>query len=455
MEHSLPYTKAEVLRFDLSRRITQRNFLAVLVSGFTLVMLLLLASAAIAVQNSREIQDEAQELITEQSLTLRLMNQMRLEQATLNAVFYQLTHDPESINRGDLVRQLDTATETVSRLVSNARTTPEAHLWAELEHSAQGFSEEAKRLIASENLSDASVKDLFRRHDAVVTVVRQLAIASSERARKAESRITSQTQVLVDESVWLLGGSLLLALVCAILTVRFAAALFDRMERQASELSRVSWHMLQGQEEAARRFSHELHDELGQSLTALKANTTALTAENLGTRRADCLDLINESISNVRELSQLLRPVILDDFGLDAGLRWFAEKFETRSGIQVDYQSDFHGRVVDQTETHLFRIAQEALTNVARHSAATRVQIRLAAKDSRLILTIADNGRGLQGHERDKGIGLVGMRARARHAGGDFVVNSSEGSGVRIEVWVPLTLSPENAAKENAHPVGR
>jgi signal transduction histidine kinase len=447
-----------VSRPGLSRRITHRNLLAVLIGGLGLVMLSLLASAVIAVHNSREIQAHAEKLVREQSLTARLVNQMRLEQATLNAVFYELTNDPESIDRGDLVRQLDSATETLGRLVANASTTPEAGLWAELERSAQAFSSEARRLIASDKLSDVSVRGLFKQHDEVIRVVRQLANASSERARSAEASITEEAGDTLEESVGLLGGSLLLALICAVLTVRFAASLFQRMERQANELSRVSWHMLQGQEEAARRFSHELHDELGQSLTALKATISALTPENLPARRSDCLVMVDESIGNVRELSQLLRPVILDDFGLDAGLRWLSERFSQRTGIQVDYRAEFSGRLIDENETHLFRIAQEALTNVARHSGATRVQIRLTRKDDKVWLTVADNGRGLRISDgtTSTSIGMVGMRARARHAGGDFVVHSSDGTGLKVEVWVPAAVPSKGyAAEESPDSVSR
>ncbi len=440
----------------LAVHITERNLLRVLIGGFTLVMVLLLASAAISIHNSREIQQQAEELVREQSLTARLINQMRLEQATLNAVFYQLTRDPDSMDRGDLIRQLDAASETLSRVAANASTTPESALWSRLDRSALAFSGEARRLIASDNLSDDSIRDLFKLHDEVAAVVRQLATASSERARGVEVKITTEARSTASESLWLLGVSIILSLLCAIVTVRSTTTLFRNMEHQATELSRVSWHMLQGQEESARRFSHELHDELGQSLAALKANTNAVTRDNLEVRKADCLGLIDEAISNVRELSQLLRPVILDDFGLDASLRWLSEKFSSRNGIQVDYHSDFTGRVNDQTETHLFRIAQEALTNVARHSGATRVQIRLARKNERVSLSIADNGRGLQGgDEPGGGIGMVGMRVRARHAGGDFVVHSSEGNGVRVEVWVPVIPAAEHAAEEDAHPAGR
>jgi signal transduction histidine kinase len=164
---------------------------------------------------------------------------------------------------------------------------------------------------------------------------------------------------------------------------------------------------------------------------------------------------VDGAIRNVRELSQLLRPTILDDFGLDASLRWLAEKFTERTAIDVDYQSDFSGRLPDETETHLFRIAQEALTNVARHSKAQRVEVRLHANHSQLRLTIADNGVGLAqpGDATERGMGMIGMRARARSAGGEVAVRSLPDRGVSVEVQVPMGIS-ENA-KEDTHPVSR
>jgi signal transduction histidine kinase len=198
--------------------------------------------------------------------------------------------------------------------------------------------------------------------------------------------------------------------------------------------------MLESQETAARRFSHELHDELGQSLAAIKANVTALdsAAPPDPGRLEDCRRLIDEAIQNVRELSHLLRPTILDDFGLDAGIRWLAERFGQRTGIEVDYKSSFNGRLPDETETHLFRIVQEALTNIARHSGATRVAIALDRKGSRVHLTVKDNGHGFNGNRSD-GLGLVGMRARAQSIGGELTIDSSD--GVAIGLWAPLEVA--------------
>ena len=172
----------------------------------------------------------------------------------------------------------------------------------------------------------------------------------------------------------------------------------------------------------------------------MKASIASLSADSSNGRRQDCLNLVDGAIGNVRELSQLLRPTILDDFGLDASLRWLTERFQERTRIGVEYESDFSGRLADQTETHLFRIAQEALTNVARHSGAKQVRMRLQSDSSEVRLSISDDGTGLigGGNGKQKGLGIVGMRARARSAGGELMVLSREGLGLQVEARVPL-----------------
>jgi signal transduction histidine kinase len=153
----------------------------------------------------------------------------------------------------------------------------------------------------------------------------------------------------------------------------------------------------------------------------------------------DCLALVKNAIENTRDLSQLLRPSILDDFGLSDGLRWLADVFSQRMGIQVDFKSSLADRLGEETETQLFRIAQEALTNVARHANATAVRMQLTSALDRVDLTVSDNGEGIRHGSQRAGLGLVGMRARARAAGGTLNVESTPGKGVTITVKVPLT----------------
>jgi signal transduction histidine kinase len=453
-----------------SRRITPRNVIAVLAVGFALELILMVAASLIQARHSRSMEASADELVQEQLVTARLINEIQDEQGTLNAVFYELSSAKGSLDRANLITQLDETDRDIARILAAAANSPEAGVWHKLSGATGAFSTEARRLIAAGALSPVEYKELFGLHQQVIGMISQLVSAGSDRVRISKQQMARQSREAETYSVSLTAACFVLALVCAFLTLRLALDSIRRMEWQAEELGRVTWHMLEGQEVTARRMSHGLHDELGQSLTGVKANLGALTPGNLDARRADCLQLVDESIRNVRELSQLLRPVILDDFGLEAAIQWLTEGFSQRTGIRVDYQSTFHGRLADDTEIDLFRIAQEALTNVARHSAATEVTVRLAHDGERISLRVADNGRGIQEKSRERqpererqpdqdrrGLGVVGMRARARHAGGDLTLASAPGGGLIVEARVPFTeLTPDDGGPTlPANPAGK
>jgi signal transduction histidine kinase len=435
----------------LPQQINHRSILWVLMAGFTLVILLLLTAGFVGITSIRSIQQNAATLVERQQEATDLIDEIQSEQEALSAVFYRMAREPELLDRTNVLAELDQADQNISDIVSQTEGTPEAGMGNDLKKATEGFTAEARHLLAQKNASTLLSRDLFRRHRQVAEAVAKLLTSGRRQSQAAQQMITAQSKNLFTRSFLLLGGCLMLALVFSIATVRMTTTLFRKMEWQTSELSRVSWHMLENQETAARRFSHELHDELGQSLTAVKANIASLgRPENSERRLHDCMDLIDGAIRNVRELSQLLRPTILDDFGLDASLRWLSEKFMQRTGIEVDYSSDFSGRLPGETETHLFRIAQEALTNVARHSRARRVQINLSASQTQVRLSIADNGVGLTGGNgaTEQGLGMIGMRARARSADGELVIRSQPGGGLSIEVQVPKR-TPEHE-QENA-----
>jgi signal transduction histidine kinase len=424
------------------QQITFNSIFRVLVMGFSAVIVLLLAAGFIGVKNAQLIQESAGALVRNQLVTTRLIEELQREQDTVNAAFYKISRDPEAVDRNRQLSQLDEADHAIQRIVKEMSGTLEEPLWKDLSSATIAFSSEARRILAQRNVPGYSSRDLFRRHEEVVAMMAKVINGGYQRALNSQAQIEQRSKRLVNESFFLLGGCLLLALICAMVTVRITGDLFRKMEWQTGELSRVTWHMLENQETTARRFSHELHDELGQTLTALKANLLALGTEQLRerSRLEDCAQLVDQSIQNVRELSQLLRPTILDDFGLDAGLRWLSERFMQRTGIEVEYKSGFNERLPDESETHLFRIVQEALTNVARHSGASRVQIQLERDGKRVHLQLRDNGRGLQNSAGpgSNGMGLIGMRARARSVGGGLTVESPGNGGLNIELWAPL-----------------
>ena len=426
-----------------------------LIVGFSLVIVLLLTGAFLGIRNIHSIKENAARLVREQQVTSRLLEEVHRQQASLSEVFSILARDPDSVDYATILAQLNEADHNIGRIVAEGAQTPQRRLYDQLQQTSTAFSAEARRLLAVEEPETFSSQDLFRDHEAFISVVAKLIEASYHRAVAAEFQMDHRSERLVTESAAFLAACLILALVSTVLTVRLAARLLRRMEWQESELSRVSWHLLEDQESTARRFSHELHDELGQSLMAVKANLSALgAASNIDRARLeDCLRLVDESIGNVRQMSQLLRPTILDDFGLEAALRWLCEGFSHRTGVPAEFQSSLSGRLPDETETHLFRLTQEALTNVARHSGARHAGVTLESKNEHVCLAIRDDGRGLPaGGAAPGGMGMIGMRARARSVGGDLTVRSREGQGVEIEVRVPARGARHE--RENSYLVG-
>src|SRR5450631_2806419 len=425
------------------RQITHQNIFRVLMAGFTLVIVLLVAAAIVGIRSIQSIQANADSLVREQSLTNRLIDELHSQQTTLSEVFSVLARDPDSVDYYKIMSQLDEAEHDIARISEEGARTAEHGLWQRLNRSSLDFSREARRLLSIEEPETFSSIDLFRYHGAFASVVARLLEAEYRKLNAAQAQIERRTSHLRDISLLFAAASVMLALVFAVFTVRMVSQLIRRLEWQTAELGRVSWHMLEDQEATARRFSHELHDELGQSLTAVKTNLSALAAAGpdateTGPRLADCLRLVDEAIGNVRQMSQLLRPTILDDFGLEAALRWLCEGFAHRTGIQTDFKSSISGRLPDETETHLFRLTQEALTNVARHSGAHAAAVTLDTQGGDACLSIRDDGKGLPAAGAGpRGMGMIGMRARARSVGGDLSVRSKQGQGVEIEVRVP------------------
>ncbi|MGB9456348.1 MAG: sensor histidine kinase [Bryobacteraceae bacterium] len=421
--------------------ITHGNIFRVLTAGFGLVVILLLAAALVAVRNIHAIRQSAVSLIGEQEVARRLIGELHGQQTNLSEVFSVLARDPDSVDSDAILKQLDSADADTARIAAEGARTADRDLWARLEQASRAFSAEARHILAEDEVETFAPVELFREHEDFMSVVARLVEREYRQAGAAQAKLNQLTSELLGTTVIFAGASVLLALLFAIITVRMVSRLVRGMEWQTAELGRVSWHMLEDQEATARRFSHELHDELGQSLTAIKTNLAAQATGGPANaeRTSDCLRLVDEAIGNVRQMSQLLRPTILDDFGLAAGLRWQVEGFAARTGIDARFESNYDGRLPGETETHLFRIAQEALTNVARHSGAQRVTVKLTAEGQQLRLSVEDDGRGLTGAPAEgRGMGMIGMRARARIAGGELTERSRPGQGVLIEVRLPI-----------------
>ena len=192
--------------------------------------------------------------------------------------------------------------------------------------------------------------------------------------------------------------------------------------------------------------AREIHDELGQALTAIKMDLSWIRQRlrrnqgDLSERCTAVMSLADSTIDTVRRLSAELRPAVLDDLGLPAAVEWVVEDYHRRSGIDVTLQMEADTTAVSRDlATAVFRILQEALTNVARHAAARHVEVRLVQEDHALILEVRDDGRGIAADPIQKAtaLGLLGMRERAAGAGGELSLFGTPGQGTVVRARFP------------------
>ncbi len=228
------------------------------------------------------------------------------------------------------------------------------------------------------------------------------------------------------------------------------------MKKAQNQLRRLSGRIMESQEKERTALARELHDELGQVLTALRMDAVWLrkriaAADPAAEERTRGMrDLIDQTIEEVRGLAIRLRPGVLDHLGLMEALEWYTADFERRTGIACVFKHTPVGQLPDTVATAAYRIVQEALTNVARHAAATTAAVRLAAEGDALLVTVADNGCGFVADDLDKvpGLGVAGMRERATLIGADLAVLSLPGKGTRVVLTVPLTDRFDGVSRE-------
>jgi PAS domain S-box-containing protein len=217
------------------------------------------------------------------------------------------------------------------------------------------------------------------------------------------------------------------------------------LERSRRALRELSASVVDAREEERRRIARELHDELGQRLTALKIDLANLsTAARLRAddpRVAAMSVMLDDTLASVRRIASDLRPLMLDDLGLNAAISWLASDASRRIGIPVHTRLPEHEPQVEQrVATALYRMVQEALTNVARHAQAREAWVELRAQGATLLLEVADDGAGVADAslQRPGSFGLMGMRERSRMLGGEFSIGPRPGGGTRVVVRLPL-----------------
>jgi signal transduction histidine kinase len=430
----------------------ERRTFGFLIGGFALTIVLLALDGLVGFRGAVSTRESLSAITQNQLLNVVLIGQIQQLQSVVNSIGRRTAagSPPAEANSKDEMHHL---AENVHDLFVTVPTDgPDRQTWEEIATTTSWMAGEAERLLALPPGSKEDVTALTDAGERVSKASASLIQSTYKRAQQTKKQIEDATRHQSVQDRALLAGCLGVAFVLFLMATR----IYFRMNEQSHELSRVSWQLLEKQESLARRLSHELHDELGQSLTALKTNFSRHAGMNCTepSWMDDCNLLLKESMRSAHEISQLLRPTILDDFGLDSALAWLCERFEERNGIKVRYLSDFHDRLEEQVETHVFRIAQEALTNVARHARASAVAVKLWKAVDGVVLTISDNGSGFTSTPglSSQSFGLTGMKARARSLNGTMKIRTGNGHGTLIQVVFPV---PQAAHEEtNSHSTG-
>ena len=232
-------------------------------------------------------------------------------------------------------------------------------------------------------------------------------------------------------------------------TDRYAAT--ELIRASSEQLRALASRLQKVREEERTVIAREIHDELGQALTGLRLDVAWMKHRlprdhEVATLCGSLVSRIDQTLTSVRRIATSLRPSVLDQLGLAAALEWQGQEFANRTGIEVEMQIANDGTPIpDDLGSSAFRILQESLTNVARHSAATHVSIRLAQSPAMLLLEVIDDGVGIQPArlEGTHSLGLVGMRERALACGGRVDIISNPGHGTMVSLRVPLCGAPQ------------
>lgn len=337
---------------------------------------------------------------------------------------------------------------------------PEEDQIARLQTEVREYHAMSLRVIADAasptrgSIREALNKNLMPRREAALAISDEIQRLNRSAFIRQQADIAELHRVAETQSRERLGVALVVGLGILLMTSAYAARLEGRLRTQlerdariSSELQQTAAKVLNAQEEERRSIARELHDEVGQVLTAIRveldvAQRAIESAGGSAAPLAEAQTITDGALKTVRNITQLLHPAALDDLGLptviDAALRGLARRHNLRGEL---HQVGLPPRLTREVELAAYRIVQEALTNIARHARATRCQVRLTGLDRRLLVEVEDDGIGfVEDTDRPivaRGLGLVSIRERAARLGGTFNILSSPGAGTRLIVTLP------------------
>jgi signal transduction histidine kinase len=420
-------------------------------------------------QRIAEVQREADEINARYIRAQELLSTVRA-QVLLGSVYVRdALLDPDPTTADNYRRQLqDTYRAVVDALdqyVPVVDSPAERERVARLHNEIDDFRSTVMEVLSTDSSQWRTEARLLLRsrivpkREVVIRVSEEVQALNRADFVQQQTRIADVYRATQRDGWQQLGFALVASFGIALFAIRYAGRLEDQLRQQMAKdeestrtLQRLSSQLINAQEEERRSIARELHDEVGQVLTAIKVElAVAQRAIEADGGRAqvlqDARSIADGALHTVRDLSHLLHPPMLDDLGLPAAIEWYLRGFSKRHGIGVDLLHDpMPERLTPETEAAAYRIVQEALTNVAKHARATVCRVFVQRLPNTALITIEDNGAGFDLpaviQAPDRGLGLIGIRERVTQLQGTLRLESAPGKGTRLTVELPARSRP-------------
>ena len=301
------------------------------------------------------------------------------------------------------------------------------------------------------------LRERVRRREEITELAGQVERLMTENFSREKERTTKADGEFRSSLAWTVAICLLFSVGIAAFTMARMVVLERRSALSESELRRLSGQVREAQEQERKYLSRELHDQVGQMLTGLRMELSSLdrlhgdSGGQLSAGIAHAKGIVEQTLRIVRNIATLLRPSVLDDLGLTPALTGLINDISRTSGMEIEAAIDAElDSLPDAHRTCLYRVVQEALTNISRHAGARAVSVSLGSSEGWVTGTISDDGHGFDTGAKRDGLGLVGMQERVRELGGQLQVISAPGRGTQIELRLPVP--PEREAADDSHP---
>ena len=352
-------------------------------------------------------------------------------------------------------QDLDTGLKLEESL-AGANRTPEQRLF--LSQAVAQFWDAVNRMFGlAQNGKDAEAREQIRlslqaRQQALSTAVSRLLVGNNEGEEQAAARIAQIYDGVQRQLYIFLAATLIAIVLTSLYLIRSNRRIFARLAELSEQRSDLAQKLISTQESTLRHISRELHDEFGQVLTALgsmlaRAGKHAPEGSPLREDLKEVQEIAQSTLNNIRTLSQALHPVLLDEAGLESTLDWYIPTVGRQTGLALHYEKTGQSFPVETSAgVHIYRVLQEALNNVSRHSGATDAWISLRFSPDSLELEVEDHGTGFVAEKMQRGIGLVAMRERAELIGGTLAISPRPQGGTKVRLQIPRVKVDANGA---------